>query len=289
MRISLLITTYNWTAALQRVLASVAAQSRLPDEVVIADDGSGPDTAAMLRELARGFSVPLRHVWQEDLGFRAARSRNLGIAAARGDYIVLLDGDMLLHRHFIADHTAFAQQGFFLQGGRLRASASETARLLAGGTPQFSLWLNGQFDSRHDFKRRHAFRWPWLARLRARPGSGRIMSCNMGFWREDLLRVNGFDERMLGYGSEDLDLAVRLKNAGVNSRQLKFAALAIHLHHATRAPPDPDDLSIPNNRILRSSRLECRTRCELGIAQHLAQFAAQPPDLRATQSPESGS
>ncbi|HJU27420.1 MAG TPA: glycosyltransferase family 2 protein, partial [Rhodanobacteraceae bacterium] len=201
MRISLLVTTYNWKEALRLVLASAAAQSRLPDEIVVADDGSRSDTAAMLKEQARGFPVPLRHVWQEDQGFRAARSRNLGIAASRGDYIVLIDGDMLLHRHFIADHEAFAREGFFLQGGRLRASPAETARLFAGGKPRFSPWLDGEFDSRHDFKRRNALRCTWLARLRARPGSGRIMSCNMSFWRDDLLRVNGFDEQMVGYGS----------------------------------------------------------------------------------------
>ncbi|MGH8213479.1 MAG: glycosyltransferase family 2 protein [Rhodanobacteraceae bacterium] len=284
MFISLLITTYNWKEALRLVLGGVAGQSRLPDEVVVADDGSRSDTAAMLREEARDFPVPLRHVWQEDRGFRAARSRNLGIAAARGDYIVLIDGDMLLHRHFIADHETFARPGFFLQGGRLRATEAETARLFAGGTPRFSPWLHGEFDSRHDFKRHNAFRWSWLARIRARPGSGRIMSCNMSFWRDDLLRVNGFDEQMLGYGSEDLEVAVRLKNCGIDSRQLRFAALAIHLHHATRAPPDPDDLSIPNNRVLRASRIEHRTRCELGVAQHLAEFATQPPDLRDDRS-----
>ena len=108
------------------------------------------------------------------------------------------------------------------------------------------------------------------------------MSCNMSFWRADLERVNGFDESMEGYGSEDLELGARLENAGVARRQLKFAALAVHLHHTSRAPDDPNDLSMPNNRILRDTRSSGRTRCERGLSLHAGEFAAAPPDLRTS-------
>ena len=102
----------------------------------------------------------------------------------------------------------------------------------------------------------------------------------MSFWRDDLLRVNGFDERMQGYGSEDLELDLRLRNAGVRRRRLKFAGLAVHLRHGSRAPVDPEDMAMPNNRILRETEKLGTTRCTLGIDQYVDDYRVPPPDLR---------
>jgi glycosyltransferase involved in cell wall biosynthesis len=274
-RVSLVLITYNWPRALELVLDSIASQSRLPDEVIVTDDGSGEDTREVVVRAARAFPCRLAHVWQEDRGFRAARARNRGIAAARGDYVILIDGDMVLHRDFVADHLMLALPAHSLQGGRLNASAQETARLLAGGRARFAPWMPGRFPPHR------ALRMPWLARIKARSSSGgRIFSCNMSAWREDLLRVNGFDERFEGYGGEDQELAKRLRHAGVRRRQLKFAGLAIHLHHDSRAPVDPNDMSLPNNRILQQTMRTRAVRSAAGIDAHLAEFAAPPHDLR---------
>ncbi|MEP7185405.1 MAG: glycosyltransferase family 2 protein [Rhodanobacter sp.] len=279
MRVSLIVLTYNWPEALEKVLHSIAAQSCLPCEVLVADDGSGPETARLVAEQASHFPVPLRHVWQPDLGFRAARSRNRGIAASRGDYVVLIDGDMYLHPAFLADHIMFAQPGYFLQGGRLKASKSGTARLLAGGQPRFAPWMKGDFGDFDGTRRLYAFRQPMLARWKAKARrGGRVMSCNMSCWREDLLRVNGFDERMEGYGAEDRELVARLENAGLRRRQLKWAALAVHFWHPSRAQPEVDDPSLPNNRILAETIESGRIRCEPGVDMHedLALDSAAP-------------
>lgn len=274
MRTSVVVLTYNWPEALARVLASLAAQRQLPDEVIVADDGSGAETRALIERTARDFPVPLRHVWHEDRGFRAARARNRGIAASHGDYVILLDGDMLLHPRFVADHLMLAERGCFLQGGRIKATRAESARLLAGGAPVFAPWSRADFHEFDGTKRLYAFRQPQLARWKSRSRSGgRVMSCNMSFWREDLLRVNGFDERMEGYGAEDRELVARLENAGLRRRALKWAALAVHLWHATRAQPDVNDLSLPNNRLFHATRAQGITRCEHGIDAHLAEFS----------------
>ncbi len=269
MKISLVILTYNWPEALDRVLESIAGQHRMPNEVLVADDGSGPATAAVVARWQQQLPVPLRHIWQEDQGFRAARCRNLGIAASQGDYVILLDGDMLLHPDFVGDHAAFAAPGFFLQGGRLKASVAETQRLLAGGRPTFAPWMDGDFHEFDGTRRLYAFRQPALARWKARArNGGRVMSCNMSFWRADLLKVNGFDERMEGYGAEDRELAARLENSGLRRRGLKWAALAVHLWHNSRAPPDVDDMSLPNNRLFHATRTQKITRCVQGIDSH---------------------
>ena len=269
-KVSLIVITYNWPEALQQVLLSVAAQTRLPDEVIVADDGSTDATRQVVASLAANFPVPLRHIWQEDRGFRAARCRNLGIAASHGDYVVLIDGDMVLHPAFIADHLMLAEHGYFLQGGRFKSSARETVRLLAGGRPVFAPWADADFQVFDGIRRLYSFRAPALARWKARgKNGGRVMSCNMSFWRDDLIRINGFDERMEGYGAEDRELVARLENAGLRRRQLKWCALAAHLEHQTRAQVDVNDMSLPNNRLYRATITERITRCEQGIDQHL--------------------
>ncbi|MDI9238370.1 glycosyltransferase family 2 protein [Lysobacter sp. LF1] len=280
MKISLVVLTYNWPEALDLVLASIARQVRLPDEVLVADDGSGPDTADVVVRHAATLPMPVRHVWQEDMGFRAARCRNRGIAAARGDYVIILDGDMVLHPQFIADHEALAERGFFLQGGRIKATQAESQRLLQGKAPVFAPWAKADFHEFDGTRRHYAFRQPWLARLKSRSrNGGRVMSCNMSFWRDDLLRVNGFDERMEGYGAEDRELAARLENAGLRRRPLKWAALAAHLWHRSRAPVDVNDMDLPNNRLFQQTRNERITRCERGIDTHtdlLGSASARP-------------
>lgn len=276
MKISLAILTYNWPEALDLTLESVSRQHRLPDEVLIADDGSSPATAEVVERWKKVLGVPLRHLWQEDAGFRAARCRNRAIAASTGDYVILLDGDMILHKDFVADHQMFAAPGFFLQGGRLKATVSESKRLLAGGQARFAPWMKAAF---HDFdgtRRLYAFRQPLLARLKARSRrGGRVMSCNMSFWRKDLVRVNGFDERMEGYGAEDRELVERLQNIGLHRRPLKWAALAVHLWHDSRAPPNVDDMSLPNNRLLQATVTQKITSCAQGIDSH--SDLLQPP------------
>lgn len=270
MNVSLIILTYNWPGALEGMLRSVAAQTCLPYEVVVADDGSTAETATLIQRMAATYPVPLRHVWQEDHGFRAARARNRGIAASRGDYVILLDGDMLVHPDFIADHLMLAERGFFLQGGRIKATPEESQRLLNGGEPVFAPWSTANFDEFDGTRRLYAFRAALLARWKARSrNGGRVMSCNMSFWRDDLLRVNGFDECMEGYGAEDRELAARLENAGLKRRPLKWAALAVHLWHNSRSPPDVDDMSLPNNRLFHATRTQGITWCERGINQHV--------------------
>ena len=267
--VSLVVSTYNWKEALALCLRSIAAQRVLPLEVIVADDGSRADTGALVEEMARDFPVPLLHVWQEDAGFRLARVRNLGIAASRGDYLVFLDGDLVLHPQFVADHLRLIRPGIHLQGGRLNASPGESQRLLDGGAPRFSPFMDGRF------KRKHAVRWPWLAARKARTAEGgQVMGCNMGIWRADLDRVNGFDDNYEGWGREDDDIAWRLKHAGVVRRPLRFAGLAIHLWHPTRWPDGiPPTEVLPNDRFFNQVLATGATRCERGLDAHVARAA----------------
>jgi glycosyltransferase involved in cell wall biosynthesis len=278
MNTSLIITTYNRKDALALVLASVTRQRALPDEVIVADDGSRGDTREMLETIARDFPAPLRHSWQEDDGFRAARSRNRAIAAARGDYILLLDGDMLLHPEFVADHLRAAKHGCFVQGSRVLTSAELSAELLAEGRAAIPFFARGIQ------RRRNAMHLPWLSNLHLRrsernPLPRGIKTCNQGWWREDLLTINGFDERMIGWGREDDELATRALHAGLHCRQLRFAGLAYHLYH----PERHQDGASSNDIYLQETRDKRATRASLGIDRHLQELAGGLPDLRTTE------
>jgi len=276
MRISVAVITYNWPQALARVLQALARQTVLPHEVIVTDDGSRDDTRQLLERIARDYPVRLVHLWQPDDGARMSRARNRAIAAAQGDYIILLDGDMVAERHFIADHRAFAQAECFVQGSRVLTDEALTRRMLAGEL------IEPGFFERGIERRRHTLRLPLLARLYARPGRKQrgIKSCNMGFWRDDLLRLNGFNEAMTGWGREDTELAIRAFHAGLLRRDVRFSALATHLYHPTRKRI----VDNPNDRVVEDTRARGLVRCELGVEAHLREFTAPPADLRAVEA-----
>jgi glycosyltransferase involved in cell wall biosynthesis len=263
--VSLVIATYNWVEALALVLATVRAQRDLPEEVVIADDGSRPETGELVAREAASFPVPLRHIWHEDTGFRLATIRNKAMAAARADYIVQLDGDLLLHPAFIESHRRFAQRGWYVQGGRVMLDESATRRCFAAGRLAVGALSPGLRN------RVNAIHAPWLAPWLAPFVRGstdpvrRTRGCNLAFWRDDIIRVNGYDETIEGWGREDSELVARLLNAGVRRRNLKFAAVAWHLHHAGR----PTESFERNHAIYERTVRERRVRCDLGISQYL--------------------
>jgi glycosyltransferase involved in cell wall biosynthesis len=258
---SLLIATYNWPEALRLVLASVRQQRMMPSEVVIADDGSGDSTRDLIAEEARSFPVPLRHIWHEDAGFRLAMIRNKAMAAASGEYLIQLDGDLVLHPGFVEGHVEFAREGTYAQGSRAMLDEARTAEALRAGRVALSAFSPGVRN------RANAIHLPLLARLERGPTDPleRTRGCNMAFWRSDIVRVNGYNEAMEGWGREDSELAARLQNAGVRRRNLKFSAVAWHLHHRTRS----QDALPRNHAAFERAVRERLTRCERGIDQWL--------------------
>jgi glycosyltransferase involved in cell wall biosynthesis len=258
----LVVTTFEWPAALVRVLASIAGQSRWPDEVIVADDGSSRATVDVVRGFELQARCPVRFVTQPHDGFQAGRIRNAAIATTGCDYVVLLDGDMVAHPRFIEDHLMHARSGCFSQGVRIPLDARATRTQLAPGSGipgPLSPGLGG-------LRRSYAVRSPAMSVLLRRAANGivAIKSCNQGFWRSDLVSVNGFDEAMRGWGSEDKELCARLENAGVRRRTLLFAAVAFHLDH----PPAPRNSATVNRARWQETVRSGRTRCEAGIDRH---------------------
>ena len=261
-RTCLVVVTYERPDALERVLASALVQTRPPHELIVADDGSGPVAAKAVERCAARASFPVLHVRQEHSGFRAGRVRNLAIARTASEYVVLVDGDMVLHREFVADHVRAARPGFWTQGVSIPLDVAATRRVLRTGiTPP--PWGRGV-----DMHRRaYAVHAPWAGRPLERAANPfvAVQAGNQGFWRSDLLRVNGFDEELTGWGSEDKELCARLTNVGVRRQTLVFAAIAWHLAHR----PVSRAAARANRERWHDTVRSRRTRCTRGLDQHL--------------------
>jgi glycosyltransferase involved in cell wall biosynthesis len=265
-RLALAITTYERPDALAAVLASVARQRVAPAEILIADDGSGAATRDLAAAFIAASSVPARHVFQPHQGFRLTRLRNLAIAATDCDYIVFVDGDMLLHPQFVADHARIARRGHYTQGVRVLADEALTGRLIAdpSRTPRtFDAGLGA-------LRRTYLLHSPGLTAMTRRLANGlvAIKGCNQGFWRDDLVAANGFNEDIVGWGPEDKELCVRLEHAGVRRQTLLFGGIACHLHH----PPASRTALPANLAVLETTRRERKTRCEHGLDTHSPTF-----------------
>lgn len=259
---TILFSTYNQPEYLELTLKSILAQKVLPNEIVIADDGSGEPTKEMIEKYRKLSAIPIAHVWHEDDGFRKGEIMNKAVAAAKGDYIMQIDGDIVLGRHFVEDHTAIARPHTFCAGSRILLSEKLSKTLLRTKSIRVPLWLRMTVVN--------AYRWPLMMHFLAgrykqkrRNEFGR--GCNFAFWREDFIKVNGYNEDMVGWGYEDTELAVRMRNAGVGKQFLKFGGVAFHVWHKLNSRHNESK----NKEILQNSDRMGLTRTEKGIDQYL--------------------
>jgi glycosyltransferase involved in cell wall biosynthesis len=245
--ISVILTTYNRENALDAVLRGLARQSDRAFEIIVADDGSGPATRELVERRAAAIDVPVKHIWQEDRGFRLGEARNRGILASRGTYCVILDADCIPRPNFIAVHRRLAEPGWFVTGNRVLLSRELTERVLgdASEVEHWSLqaWIG--WRGRGGINRLAPLLPLPLGPLRKlRPTAWRgARACNLAVWRRDLDRVDGFDATYTGWGLEDSDLLIRLLHAGVRRKDGNFATGVLHLWH-----PENDRSSLPANQ-----------------------------------------
>jgi len=234
MKVSALITVYNRPEMTIACLRALALNSRIVDEAIVSDDGSDEQCVRKMQNTFNGLPFPVRYVRQKHSGYRLAAARNNAIRTASGDYLISIDCDILLLPETIATHLRYAKQGFFLVGNRAMLDASNTnlalnqkisARMLE------ALW--NEADKRHLAKTQKKFqRNLFLRRLGlSAPHKPKILGCHFSLFREDVERVNGFDEKFTGWGLEDDDFARRLYKAGLHGRSVILDARALHLWH----------------------------------------------------------
>lgn len=270
-KISVIVSTYNSPVFLEMVLRSLARQhldGHTTFEIVVADDGSGGETRALIERLRPEMPCPLLHAWQPDTGFRLAESRNNALLQASGDYVVFMDGDCMVLPDFIATHARLAERGCFVAGARCYIKQWQTrkmlARPLAWTRPNRLAWFSRALfgGANRPFqllslpgnwrRHRHPDRWQ------------KVQTCNLAVWRDDIDRVDGFDATYVGHGLEDSDFTLRLLRAGLRRKSGRFASVVLHLWH-----PRPTGIRSPNIERFEALVASDRQRPVVGIS-HLA-------------------
>ena len=267
MRLAVVVSTYNRAHFLRRCLEGYLHQRLPPDEVVVADDGSGPETAALVGEIGAIAPFPVRHVWHEDRGYRLAAIRNRGVAASGADYLVFTDDDCIPAPRFVADHRALAERGCFVQGHRVLVEAEASETFDYRDLTPVRLLVRTARGGLGNAK--HCVRLPRPVVHRSRSLTG-IRGCNFAAWRDDFLAVNGFNEAFEGWGKEDSELVVRLFHQGVRRKDVRFQAAVFHLHH----PEFDRGLLERNIRMLEEAQASGAARCERGVDQYLDERGA---------------
>lgn len=264
MSCSLIISTYNWPQALSLCLQSVKQQKLLPDEVLIADDGSTEKTKQLIEHFQKNFPAPLKHVWHPDEGFRLAAIRNKAIAEARCEYIIQTDGDLILHSLFIRDHLEMKKPGYFTAGSRVMLSETTTKKLIENNSVNVKKYGAPSLDA--NAIRSKLLRTFLAERYKAK-GRFRfyVKGCNMAFFKKDLLKVNGYNESFEGWGCEDREIAIRLMNSGIKKQFLKNGGICYHLYHST-----PSKINEERNECLMKEAVDKQsTWVENGLSKYV--------------------
>lgn len=279
--ISVIVSTYNRPDALDAVLRSLARQSDGHFEVLVADDGSRPDTAAVVKTWQGRCGRRVVHVWHPDDGFRLAAIRNRAIVAAQGAYCVFLDGDCLTRGDFVAAHRALAEPGWFVTGNRVLLSRALTQRLLRENLTAecwtMAQWLASRFG-RGINRLAPLIALPLGPLRKARPRAWRgARGANIAMWRSDLIAVDGFDGSFAGWGREDSDLFIRLIRAGVRRKDGRYATGVLHLWH-----PDADRTRLSDNEkrldaVLASDRVVATKGLKAAAAAGVSEQAGCAP------------
>lgn len=258
---ALLISTYNWPDALSLIFKSIMKQSRLPDEILIADDGSKEDTKNLILQFKEKCNIPVKHFWQEDSGFRKSKILNKAIAGSEADYIIQVDGDCILHKHLIKDHILNACPDQYLYGSRVNIRKEYVDDVFKNESINFNL-----FSTEIKNKTR-ALYIPFLAKRYKSYNhiSSKLRGCNISFWKKNFIAINGYNEDFEGWGMEDSEMAIRLHNNGFIAKRLRYIGIVFHIYHQVKSKEN-----VLRNEELEQHVLETHLlRCEKGVDQYL--------------------
>lgn len=276
--LSIIVATYNRPDALDAVLRTLAQQSDRHFEVLVADDGSSPQTAALVDSWKARLSCRLVHVWHPDHGFRLAEIRNRAILLSEGDYCLFLDGDCIARPNFVAAHRALARRGWFVTGNRILVSRDLSERILRerltaerwSFTDWFRTWRSGGIN-----RLTPLLSLPLGPLRKVRAGTWRgAQGCNVGVWRSDLIAIDGFDGKFRSWGREDSDLFVRLMRAGVRRKDGRMATGVLHLWHREADRSGLSENEVQLDEVLTSNRI--RAKCGLSTLDGAATQPSAP-------------
>lgn len=262
MKTSLVISTYNSPKYLELCLKSAINQIVAPNEIVIADDGSTAETADLIKRFSDNSKVKIIHVWHEDNGFQLCQIRNKAFARCTGDYIIQSDGDIIFEKHFVEDHILLAEKGYFVCGSRVYLMPEGTQKMFDNQSikPKFKYMQRSHILNSLRIKPLQK-----VFALRYGKRINKLRGCNMAFWKDDIIRVNGYNEDLTSWGHEDGELAYRLHFAGVKKKFLKNGGICFHLYHKESSKEN----ELTHNEAIKKVIENKLTRCENGIDKYL--------------------
>lgn len=261
MKVAVLLSTYKNAPTLHLILQALAQQGYPLNEIVIAEDGQDPDTEECVSFWNSKIGATIIHCTQPDDGFRKALILNKAVAKSTSDYIIQLDGDCIPHPSCIADHVALAKKGRYLYGTRIHVKEKDVERVVKQKQISFS------FFDRALKKRMRALRLPMLQFLflEQKNISPKFRGCNVSFWRNDFVAVNGYETSFTGWGREDSELMYRFHHLGIRGKRLKFYGQVYHLDH-----PEKDRSFFQTNDAIQNQTIsEKKIKATKGLEQLL--------------------
>ncbi len=234
----------------------------MPYEIVVADDGSTDETANMIKTFSSTSKTPIIHVWHEDNGFQLCQIRNKAFARCSGDYIIQSDGDIVFDKHFVEDHVRLAEQGYFVCGSRVYLTPEGTKEMFENKSilPKMKYMKRSHILNSIRIKPLQQF-----FALRYGKAIEKLRGCNMAFWKNDIIKVNGYNEDLTSWGHEDSELAYRMYFAGIKKKFLKNGGICYHLYHVESSRENEQAHIDAINNVVEN-RL---TTCQNGISKYL--------------------
>ncbi|WP_298551243.1 glycosyltransferase family 2 protein [uncultured Algibacter sp.] len=268
-KISVIISTYNAEAWLEKVLWGYSCQTFKDFEIVIADDGSGPKTKNLIDSFREEYDLDINHIWQEDDGFQKSRILNKAVVACKSEYIVMSDGDCIPRVDFLEIHETKKEVGYFLSGGYfmfpLDISHKINKNNIYSGHCFDVKWLkNNGLKPSFKNNKLSAKGYKSILLNKLTPTRPSWNGHNASGWKKDILAINGFDERMQ-YGGQDRELGERLVNYGIKPKQIRYSAICVHLDHK-RGYKTPESIN-KNLSIREATKKDKRVWTDFGIVK----------------------
>ena len=262
---AVVVSTYNRPKALDLVLRGLFAQKIQARQIVVGDDGSTEETRDVV-ESWKSRGLPVEHCWHEDRGYRKSIIMNQAMRMVNQPLSIFTDGDCVPLEGFVRDHVGYAESGHILAGPRMLASAALTRRLESGVESclrRSIFWWLGQRACGNINRLLPLIHLPDGAWRKSAPTKWEwVRGCNFSVETKQIWRVGGFEENLFGWGPDDSDIAVRMINAGVRVKSLRFAAPVLHLWHKEESRVTLEQ----NLAYLHAALAEKRTRASAGFS-----------------------
>lgn len=257
---SIIISTYNSPEWLEKVLWGYGNQNNKDFEIIIADDGSSNETGMLVRDFQKNAGMNINHLWHADDGCQKSIMLNQAITKANGDYLIFVDGNCVPRKDFVSVHKKRARPNHFLSGGHTKLPMCCSVRIdkesILSGKLFDIVWLQAHGYPDTAKKLRIVLKSPFSNLCNLIPTEDRWNGHNASGWKQDLLAVNGFDERMQ-YGGEDREIGDRLKHNGIKVARIRYTAVSVHLSHEMG---HKDGASSPENVIIQNETLRTRSK-----------------------------